>query len=86
MKEFRLIIDHFPKDAFTNMAIDEAICKLHDKNREANSEILFLKPSAISLGYFQSLKEEVDEQKCSELGVDIVRRITGAVLFSMMLN
>lgn len=77
MKEFRLLIDNLPKDAFTNMAIDEAICKLHSKIGKPTVRFYPWKPAAISIGYFQSLKEEVDVQKCSELGVDVVRRITG---------
>jgi len=31
----------------------------------------------ITLGYFQSYKKEVDSEKSKELGVDIVRRLTG---------
>jgi lipoate-protein ligase A len=34
-------------------------------------------PPAISIGYFQSLEEEVDLDVCRKLGVDYVRRITG---------
>ncbi|MDF3032446.1 MAG: Lipoate--protein ligase [Nitrososphaeraceae archaeon] len=35
------------------------------------------KPSAVSIGYFQSLEQEVNVKKCKELGIDVVRRITG---------
>jgi len=35
------------------------------------------KPPAISIGYFQSLNEEVDLDACKSLGVEFVRRITG---------
>jgi lipoate---protein ligase len=35
------------------------------------------KPSAVSIGYFQSLEQEVDIKKCEDLGIDVVRRITG---------
>ena len=35
------------------------------------------KPSAVSIGYFQSLEQEVDVKKCEDLGIDVVRRITG---------
>jgi len=34
-------------------------------------------PSAISIGYFQSLQEEVDLGTCKKHGIDYVRRITG---------
>lgn len=64
-------------DAFTNMAIDEAVAKLHAQTGKPTVRFYSWKPPAISIGYFQSLKEEVDTQKCRELGVDVVRRITG---------
>ena len=35
------------------------------------------KPSAVSIGYFQSLEEEVDVKKCKKAGIDVVRRLTG---------
>lgn len=35
------------------------------------------KPPAISIGYFQSLEEEVDLAACKNFGIDFVRRITG---------
>jgi lipoate-protein ligase A len=35
------------------------------------------KPRAISLGYFQGIRDEIDIDACREHGVDIVRRITG---------
>jgi lipoate-protein ligase A len=34
-------------------------------------------PPAISLGYFQSIDDEVDLQACKANGVDVVRRVTG---------
>lgn len=65
------------KDAFTNMAIDEAIAKLYSRTGIPTVRVYSWEPAAISIGYFQSLSEEVDTQKCQELGVDVVRRITG---------
>jgi lipoate-protein ligase A len=35
------------------------------------------KPSAVSIGYVQSLEQEVDIKKCEDLGIDVVRSITG---------
>lgn len=34
-------------------------------------------PSAVSLGYFQDLKSEINFEQCQISGVDIVRRLTG---------
>ena len=46
------------------------------------------KPSCVSIGYFQSMEEEVDVLKVSDMGVDVVRRITagGAVLHEFELT
>ena len=34
-------------------------------------------PRAISLGYFQGIRDEIDIEACERSGIDIVRRITG---------
>ena len=71
--EWRLIIDE-AHDAYTNMAIDYALLKL---NKQPVLRLYKWKPPAVSIGYFQSLNDEIDTEKCEELGVDYVRRITG---------
>jgi lipoate---protein ligase len=72
--------------AALNMAIDEALIE-----NIAEAPVLRIygwRPAAISVGYFQSIKEEVDLEKCSQLGVDVVRRLTGggAVLHELELT
>ncbi|MFH0749098.1 MAG: biotin/lipoate A/B protein ligase family protein [Candidatus Bathyarchaeota archaeon] len=65
-------------DAYTNMAIDEAICRLRSQGSSPNTLRLYRwKPSAVSIGYFQILEQEVDVGACKNLGIDIVRRMTG---------
>ena len=65
-------------DAFTNMAIDEAILEgLSNSTSIPTIRFYTWKPSAVSIGRFQSLSDEVDVEKCKELGVDVVRRLTG---------
>ena len=63
------------KPAALNMAIDEALIENIDEAPVLR--IYGWRPAAISIGYFQSIKEEVDLEKCSQLGVDVVRRLTG---------
>jgi len=67
-----------PWPAVNNMGLDESILE-HVSRGESPPTLRFYmwKPSAISLGYFQSLDMEVDVSSCKELGVDVVRRITG---------
>ena len=65
-------------DAFTNMAVDEAIMKAKIENRVPNTLRLYQwTPSAVSIGRFQTLADEIHVDNCKTYGVDIVRRITG---------
>ena len=65
-------------DAYFNMAIDEVLLE-RVKDRLSPPTIRFYRwsPSAVSIGRFQSMEEEVNVERCKELGVDYVRRITG---------
>jgi lipoate-protein ligase A len=65
-------------DAFTNMAIDEAIMKAKIEERVPNTLRFYQwKPSAVSIGRFQTLTNEVHIENCKAHKVDVVRRITG---------
>jgi len=65
-------------NAFYNMALDYAILSAN-RERKVPPTVRFYgwMPSGISIGYFQSLIEEVNIEQCKNLGVDCVRRITG---------
>jgi len=77
MERWRLL-DLYVADAYTQMAMDEAILKAVSEGKSPNTIRLYRwKPSAVSIGYFQSVEEEVDLKACRRLGVDVVRRITG---------
>lgn len=60
-------------DAYTNMAIDEAVTD----SGEPTIRFYRWKPSAVSIGYFQSLHDVVDIEACREDSIDFVRRRTG---------
>jgi lipoate-protein ligase A len=65
-------------NAFINMAIDEAILKAKIENFVPNTIRFYQwKPSAVSIGKFQSIEKEVHLDNCRKHGVDVVRRITG---------
>lgn len=65
-------------NAFSNMAIDKAILVANSQELVPPTVRFYgWSPSAISIGYFQSLMEEVDIHACDRAGVDYVRRITG---------
>jgi len=66
------------RDAFENMAIDEAVSEMV-ATQDSPPTIRFYrwKPSAVSIGYFQSLHDEIALEKCVAAGVDCVRRRTG---------
>src|SRR3989344_3027262 len=61
-----------------NMALDEAVSE-GVKAGTAPPTIRFYSwnPSCVSIGYFQSIEEEVNLPECESRGVDVVRRITG---------
>jgi lipoate-protein ligase A len=56
------------------MGIDEALIEL---TTLPTLRLYSWNPSAISIGYFQSLAEEVKVEECNRRGIDIVRRKTG---------
>ena len=65
-------------DAYTNMAVDEAIMKARIENRVPNTLRFYMwNPSAVSIGRFQKLADQVHVENCRKHGVDIVRRISG---------
>ena len=66
------------KNAYTNMAIDRAVMVSHSMKAVPPTVRFYgWKPSAISIGYFQSLDDEVELETCNKLKIDYVRRITG---------
>jgi len=65
-------------DAFTNMAMDEAILTARIAGKVPNTLRFYRwKPSAVSIGRFQDLFDEVHVENCRKHGVSIVRRISG---------
>jgi len=71
------IIGYSENDAFMNMAIDEAVGESVAAGGPPTIRFYGWRPSAVSIGYFQGLENEVDLARCRELGVDVVRRRTG---------
>jgi len=60
------------------MAIDEAILTARSKDQVPNTLRFFTwKPVAVTIGFFQSMEQEVDVNKTRELGIDMIRRYTG---------
>ena len=65
-------------DAFTNMAIDEVLLtKVGNKSSPPTIRFYTWSPGAVSIGRFQSMSDEVNLDRCREMGVDCIRRITG---------
>jgi len=65
-------------NAYMNMAIDEAILQAKIKGVVPNTLRFYRwSPSAVSIGKFQNLENEVYMENCLKHGVDVVRRITG---------
>ena len=65
-------------DAFFNMALDEAVSEgIMNGSSPPTIRFYTWKPGAVSIGYFQSMKDEVNLEICRELGIDCIRRWTG---------
>jgi lipoate---protein ligase len=60
-----------------NMALDETLLTNLVDHDNPILRLYGWQPPCVSIGYFQSMEEEVDVLKCSSMGVDVVRRITG---------
>ncbi len=77
MSEWR-ILPFETRDAYANMAVDEGVSEAVAAGESAPTLRLYRwKPSAVSVGYFQSLRDEVDVEACKDADVDYVRRRTG---------
>ncbi|NWF97095.1 MAG: lipoate--protein ligase family protein [Candidatus Thorarchaeota archaeon] len=77
MDEFRFL-KFETHDAYTNMAMDEAIMLSLEAGRVPPTFRLYRwKPSAVSIGTFQGMTTEVDIEYCKKKGVSTVRRLTG---------
>lgn len=65
-------------NAAMNMGIDESLLE-HVRDGSQNPTMRFYRwnPSAVSIGRFQGMEDEVNVAACRELGIDVVRRITG---------
>ena len=61
-----------------NMAIDEAVM-VHCARGDVPRTLRFYRwnPPTLTLGYFQKAAKAVDLDRCSDLGIDVVRRLTG---------
>jgi lipoate-protein ligase A len=65
-------------DAYFNMALDEAVSEgIMNGSSPPTIRFYTWKPAAVSIGYFQSIKDEVNLDTCKEMGIDCIRRWTG---------
>ncbi|MCL4534682.1 MAG: lipoate--protein ligase family protein [Bacteroidetes bacterium] len=65
-------------DGPTNMAVDEAVLTLRARGQSPPTIRFYRwRPPCLSIGYAQSMREEVDVKRCRQRGIDVVRRPTG---------
>ena len=78
MKEKWRLLKTGANTAAKNMAIDRAVLVANSLGKVPPTVRFYQwAPPAISIGYFQSLEDEIDLINCRDLRVDYVRRITG---------
>ena len=64
--------------AAMNMALDETVSNgIAAATSPPTIRFYGWRPSAVSIGRFQNLRDEVDLDRCRELGIEFVRRRTG---------
>ncbi len=72
------LLQHGARSAYENMAMDEAMLRCVTSGVVPPTLRFYRwKPSAVSIGYFQGLEQEVDLEACARRGVDVIRRLTG---------
>ncbi len=77
IEEIRLIIDEH-QDPYYNMGFDEALLTLRTRDEIPPTLRLYMwNPSAVTIGYFQRLKDVVNLDYALEKKIPIIRRITG---------
>ncbi len=64
-------------DAYMNMAMDHALMESVKKRGTPVIRFYGWLPSAVSIGYFQSMKQVVNTKNCENYGIGMVRRRTG---------
>ena len=65
-------------NAFMNMAVDEAILDARIAGQVPNTLRFYRwQPSTVSIGKNQNIEKEIYLDACKQLGVDLVRRISG---------
>jgi lipoate-protein ligase A len=78
MSEHWRFLDLKVNDAYTNMAVDEALACARGDGASPNTLRFYMwRPSAVTIGYFQGVEDEVDLEACGRYGIDINRRISG---------
>ncbi|MBI4162560.1 MAG: lipoate--protein ligase family protein [Candidatus Aenigmarchaeota archaeon] len=64
-------------NAAMNAALDEACMEFVGNGGQPTVRFYEWSPSAVVIGYFQKIHDEVDVELCRQKGIDIVRRISG---------
>lgn len=78
VEKWRLIWVENAADCYYNMGLDKAIQEAVAAREAKNTIRLYRwKPSAVSIGYFQSMNKVVNIKNCKEKKVNYIRRITG---------
>ncbi|ADI31758.1 lipoate--protein ligase family protein [Staphylothermus hellenicus] len=76
VSSWRLIIDE--ANVYYNMAMDEALLILREKEIIPNTiRIYVMRPSAVTIGYFQKIKDVLNLDYLDKYRIDYTRRITG---------
>lgn len=76
MEEWR-VLDSRSFDPYRNMAIEEAVLLAVNEAKVPNTIRFWRNTESVIVGRSQKIEEEVNLDKCTKLGVKILRRFTG---------
>ena len=76
--QWRLIWVEDANNCYYNMGLDKAVLEALAAGKVNNTVRLYRwKPSAVSIGYFQSMNNVINIENCKKMNVDYIRRTTG---------
>jgi lipoate-protein ligase A len=71
------VLDYSSEDPAMNLAIDEAILRCLLEDRSPDTLRLWRNPPSVIIGCFQNPDSDVDMEACKDLGVNVLRRVSG---------
>ncbi|MGQ4834305.1 MAG: lipoate--protein ligase family protein [Candidatus Asgardarchaeia archaeon] len=95
MTQLRVIVDLKPKSVYFQLALDEAITRIHLVEDTDDTLRFWITNPSVIVGYFQKIEDTVNVAYCKHHMINIARRVSsggavycdeGVLLFSIIIN